>query len=41
MMLHLQARKDLVHCWAILLRDNGCLDYIENHPALLDFLIIW
>jgi calcium binding protein 39 len=42
----LQARKDLVHCWCILLRqkvDEGycCVQYIENHFDLLDFLVVW
>ncbi|GJN31526.1 hypothetical protein PR202_gb19936 [Eleusine coracana subsp. coracana] len=37
-------RKDLVHCWCILLRqkDNEsycCVQYIENHLELLDFLV--
>ncbi|CAL9096340.1 unnamed protein product [Musa textilis] len=40
-----QARKDLIHCWSILLRHNidsryCCVEYIENHLELLDFLII-
>eukprot|EP00262_Sarcandra_glabra_P013217 TRINITY_DN3621_c0_g1_i2.p1 TRINITY_DN3621_c0_g1~~TRINITY_DN3621_c0_g1_i2.p1 ORF type:complete len:341 (+),score=57.23 TRINITY_DN3621_c0_g1_i2:113-1135(+) len=39
-----EARKDLVHCWCILVRqmvDSSycCLDYIENHLELLDFLV--
>ncbi|URE00125.1 Mo25-like [Musa troglodytarum] len=44
-MLSNQARKDLIHCWSILLRHNidsryCCVEYIENHLELLDFLII-
>ncbi|XP_018681221.2 uncharacterized protein LOC103986252 isoform X2 [Musa acuminata AAA Group] len=40
-----EARKDLMHCWSILLRHNVdsrycCVEYIENHLELLDFLII-
>ncbi|CAD6216864.1 unnamed protein product [Miscanthus lutarioriparius] len=40
-----EARKDLVHCWCILLRqkvDEGhcCVQYIENHFDLLDFLVV-
>ncbi|XP_077232174.1 mo25 family protein [Tasmannia lanceolata] len=40
-----EARKDLVHCWCILLRQKVgssycCLDYIENHMDLLDFLVV-
>ncbi|XP_020590944.1 calcium-binding protein 39 isoform X2 [Phalaenopsis equestris] len=39
------ARKDLVHCWGILLRQKvdstySCVEYIENHLDLLDFLVI-
>ncbi|KAM0947750.1 putative armadillo-like helical protein [Dioscorea sansibarensis] len=39
------ARKDLVHCWCILLSQKVgssycCVDYIENHVELLDFLIV-
>lgn len=42
----LQARKDLVHCWCILLRQKVdesycCVQYIENHVDLLDFLVVW
>ncbi|PUZ41016.1 hypothetical protein GQ55_9G469400 [Panicum hallii var. hallii] len=37
-------RKDLVHCWCILLRQKDdesycCVQYIENHLELLDFLV--
>ncbi|CAL4930904.1 unnamed protein product [Urochloa decumbens] len=37
-------RKDLVHCWCILLRQKVderycCVQYIENHMELLDFLV--
>ncbi|XP_043721591.1 calcium-binding protein 39-like [Telopea speciosissima] len=40
-----EARKDLVHCWSILLRQMVdstycCVDYIENHLELLDFLVV-
>ncbi|GAB2237665.1 hypothetical protein Droror1_Dr00015567 [Drosera rotundifolia] len=40
-----QARKDLVHCWSILLRQTMdskycCLEYIEHHLELLDFLVV-
>lgn len=40
-----EARKDLVHCWCILLRQKVgtsycCVDYIENHLELLDFLVV-
>ncbi|KAK1278719.1 putative MO25-like protein [Acorus gramineus] len=39
------ARKDLVHCWCILLRQivgsiYCCLDYLESHSELLDFLVV-
>ncbi|PKA48599.1 Putative MO25-like protein [Apostasia shenzhenica] len=38
------ARKDLVHCWGILLRQKVgssycCVEYVENHLDLLDFLV--
>ena len=41
-----QGRKDLVHCWCILLRQKVdesycCVQYIENHVDLLDFLVVW
>ncbi|KAL9256847.1 Calcium-binding protein 39-like protein [Drosera capensis] len=40
-----QARKDLVHCWSILSRQSMdskycCLEYIEHHLELLDFLVV-
>ncbi|GAV63344.1 Mo25 domain-containing protein [Cephalotus follicularis] len=40
-----EARKDLVHCWCILLKQKVgstycCLQYIENHFELLDFLVV-
>ncbi|GMH20020.1 hypothetical protein Nepgr_021861 [Nepenthes gracilis] len=40
-----QARKDLVHSWSILLRQKVdakycCVEYIENHLELLDFLVL-
>ncbi|KAJ6794262.1 calcium-binding protein 39-like [Iris pallida] len=43
--LEWDARKDLVHCWAILLRQTigtnyCCVDYIENHLEMLDFLVV-
>ncbi|KAE8714662.1 calcium-binding protein 39-like isoform 2 [Hibiscus syriacus] len=39
-----EARKDLVHCWSILLKQQidsryCCVEYIENHMELLDFLV--
>jgi calcium binding protein 39 len=42
----LQGRKDLVHCWCILLRQKidesyCCVQHIENHVDLLDFLVVW
>jgi calcium binding protein 39 len=42
----LQGRKDLVHCWCILLRQKVdesycCVQYLENHVDLLDFLVVW
>jgi calcium binding protein 39 len=41
-----QVRKDLVHCWCILLwqkvgESYCCVRYIENHLELLDFLVGW
>ncbi|MQL89050.1 hypothetical protein Taro_021617 [Colocasia esculenta] len=44
-MLGWEARKDLAHCWGILLRQTVgssycCVDYIENHSELLDFLVV-
>ncbi|RLM86427.1 calcium-binding protein 39-like [Panicum miliaceum] len=40
-----EGRKDLVHCWSILLRQKVdesycCVQYIENHVDLLDFLVV-
>ncbi|WOL16396.1 calcium-binding protein 39-like isoform X1 [Canna indica] len=40
-----EARKDLVYCWSILLRQNidskyCCVEYLESHLELLDFLIV-
>ncbi|PIA44744.1 hypothetical protein AQUCO_01700381v1 [Aquilegia coerulea] len=40
-----EARKDLVHCWCILLKQtigsgNCCVEYIESHLDLLDFLVL-
>ncbi|KAK9289150.1 hypothetical protein L1049_017623 [Liquidambar formosana] len=40
-----EARKDLVHCWSILLKPMVgstycCSQYIENHLELLDFLVV-
>ncbi|KAM7258866.1 hypothetical protein ACFE04_014607 [Oxalis oulophora] len=40
-----EARKDLVHCWAILLKQQVgssycCVEYMENHLELLDFLVV-
>ncbi|XP_022722534.1 calcium-binding protein 39-like [Durio zibethinus] len=40
-----EARKDLVHCWSILLKQKVdstycCVEYIENHLELLDFLVV-
>ncbi|KAI3975717.1 hypothetical protein MKX01_023143 [Papaver californicum] len=40
-----EARKDLAHCWCILLRQMVgssycCVEYIENHLELLDFLVV-
>jgi len=42
----IQARKDLVHCWSILLKhkvesNSCCVEYIEQHLELLDFLVVW
>ncbi|CAN0856194.1 Calcium-binding protein 39 [Linum grandiflorum] len=39
------ARKDLVHCWSTLLKHtvestHCCVEYIENHLELLDFLVV-
>ncbi|CAA6668960.1 unnamed protein product [Spirodela intermedia] len=43
-MIGWNSRKDLAHCWGILLRqmvgsNYCCVDYIENHSELLDFLV--
>ncbi|CAM8974412.1 unnamed protein product [Rhodiola kirilowii] len=40
-----EARKDLVHCWSILLRQTVgttccCVQYLETHCELLDFLVV-
>nr|CAB3455160.1 unnamed protein product [Digitaria exilis] len=40
-----EGRKDLVHCWCILLGQKVdesycCVQYIENHVDLLDFLVV-
>ncbi|OIV95877.1 hypothetical protein TanjilG_06853 [Lupinus angustifolius] len=40
-----EARKDLVHCWSILLKQKVecnycCVEYIEQHLELLDFLVV-
>lgn len=40
-----EARKDLVHCWSILLKQkvgstHCCVQYIDNHLELLDFLVV-
>ncbi|XP_056175667.1 uncharacterized protein LOC115693259 isoform X4 [Syzygium oleosum] len=40
-----EARKDLVYCWAILLKQKVgstycCVEYIENHFELLDSLVV-
>ncbi|XP_022930254.1 calcium-binding protein 39-like [Cucurbita moschata] len=40
-----EARKDLVNCWSILLKQKVgstycCVNYIENHFELLDFLVV-
>ncbi|KAL3577689.1 hypothetical protein D5086_019193 [Populus alba] len=40
-----EARKDLVHCWSILLKQKVdsrycSVEYIENHFELLDFLVV-
>ncbi|XP_071926906.1 uncharacterized protein [Coffea arabica] len=39
------ARKNLVHCWSILLKQKVddiccCVQYMENHLELLDFLVV-
>ncbi|XP_021904965.1 calcium-binding protein 39 isoform X1 [Carica papaya] len=40
-----ETRKDLVHCWSILLKQKVdstycCVQYMENHFELLDFLVV-
>ncbi|XP_057753351.1 uncharacterized protein LOC130973005 [Arachis stenosperma] len=40
-----EARKDLVHCWTILLKHkiddkHCCVEYVEQHLELLDFLVV-
>ncbi|XP_068333156.1 uncharacterized protein [Pyrus communis] len=40
-----EARKDLVHCWSILMKEKVestycCAEYMENHLELLDFLVV-
>ncbi|KAI5677691.1 hypothetical protein M9H77_08641 [Catharanthus roseus] len=40
-----EARKNLVHCWCILLKQKVdsvccCAQYLENHFELLDFLVV-
>ncbi|KAI4364405.1 hypothetical protein MLD38_020501 [Melastoma candidum] len=40
-----EARKDLVFCWSILLKQKVgstfcCVEYIENHLELLDYLVV-
>lgn len=40
-----EARKNLVHCWSILLKQKVdskccCVQYMENHLELLDFLVV-
>lgn len=40
-----EARKDLVHCWSVLLKQKVddtycCAQYVENHYELLDFLVV-
>jgi len=44
--VEMQARKDLVHCWSILLKQKVdsrycSVEYIENHFEFLDFLVVW
>ncbi|CAL5183837.1 unnamed protein product [Lathyrus oleraceus] len=41
-----EARKDLVHCWSILLKqkvdsNDCCVEYIEQHFELLDILVVY
>ncbi|XP_054787368.1 uncharacterized protein LOC129293430 isoform X2 [Prosopis cineraria] len=40
-----EARKDLVHCWSVLLKQKVdskycCVEYLEQHSELLDFLVV-
>lgn len=40
-----EARKDLFHCWSILMKQQVgntfcCVQYIENHLEFLDFLVV-
>ncbi|OIT18681.1 PREDICTED: calcium-binding protein 39-like [Nicotiana attenuata] len=40
-----EARKNLVHCWSIMLKQkvdsaSCCVQYMENHLELLDFLVV-
>ncbi|XP_015063417.1 calcium-binding protein 39 [Solanum pennellii] len=40
-----EARKNLVHCWSIMLKQKVdstycCVQYMENHLELLDFLVV-
>lgn len=42
----MQARKDLLHCWSILLKQKVgetycCVQYFEEHFELLDSLVVW
>ncbi|KAM2964003.1 hypothetical protein FF2_021841 [Malus domestica] len=41
-----EARKDLVHCWSILMKQKVestycCAEYMGNHLELLDFLVVY
>lgn len=45
LILDWQARKDLVLCWSVFLKQQiettyCCVEYIENHLELLDFLVV-
>ncbi|KAF5465597.1 hypothetical protein F2P56_015583 [Juglans regia] len=45
MILGWEARKDLVYCWSVLLKQKVgsaycCVEYIENHMELLDFIVV-
>lgn len=40
-----EARKNLVHCWCVLLKHqvdsvSCCVQYVENHLELLDYLVV-